>query len=307
MKVILNEKKYVEDCLKYGRINNKPGRTLALMAQYYYDFGGYRKKKIAELLVEFMRKYYRGFDRNEKDFIKMCEGIANRTGGVALLEIDGLKITRAEIDAISALNNKKLEKLAFAFLCLQKVENARLPGKVAYISNDLKEVFEYANIETRKTNGRVAAMERLEMVNQLYTAGLLEFRPQSISNDIRVTCLNEDSETVMVVSDFRQLGYQYQQYKGAKVCNCVRCGVAFRPRKGKSDKYCSDACAHAVKTKELVCVDCGVTFITDARSDVRQCRCERCQKVKVREDNRRRKQKQRSKWVVMSRTENAKK
>lgn len=302
MKVILNEKKYVEDCLKYGRINNKPGRTLALMAQYYYDFGGYRKKKIAELLVDFMRKYYRGFDRNEKDYIKMCEGIANRTGGVALLEIDGLKITRAEIDAISALGNKKLEKLAFALLCLQKVENTRSPGKNVYITNDLKEIFEYANIDSRKTNGRVAAMERLTLVNQLYDAGLIEFPPR-IQNDIMVKFVNEDSETVMVVSDFRQLGYQYQQYKGAKVCNCVRCGVAFRPRKGKSDKYCSDACAHAVKTREIVCVDCGVTFTTDARSDVRQCRCERCQKVKVREDNRRRKQKQRSKWVVMSRTD----
>ena len=53
MNFILNEKKYVENALTTGDYADDIYKTLVLLAQYYYQYCGYRKVKITNLLFLF--------------------------------------------------------------------------------------------------------------------------------------------------------------------------------------------------------------------------------------------------------------
>lgn len=285
--ILLNERKYVEDCIKYGRIDKKPGRTLALMAQYHYDIGGFRKKKIAEMLIDFMAKYYKPYQNNPRGYDAMCEKIARKTGGRPLIELSGVNVTATEMQTINQIHNKALEQLAFTLLCIAKVEFARNLAKHDWFELNIAQVCNIARITG--TN-----RDKAGLISQLKDRGLIQMPKTGNSNKIRVTFMDDTADIALFVSDFRQLGYIYLKHIGFKFYTCPRCGMINKLAK-KDEKPCKYCDKHyPIKTVDITCVDCGLTVAKDARAG-RQCRCAACQQVKAREDARRRKQKQRAK------------
>ena len=282
--IVLNEKEYAEECLKNKTISNKPFRTLSILAKYYYHVCGYRAKKIAALLMDFMANYYPRYDCNKMDWDNNIEKIAANAGKYTLFQIDGIWITESELKVIEDLHNKVLERLAFTMLCLAKFNNAKNPKNNGWVNLDAKDIFALARI-----TGNIES--RYERLGKLYQSSLLELPKKNDNLSCRVTFIDEDSPKKIFVSDFRELGYEYLKYKGENFVRCRECGILVRGNKAGTKKYCSLCAAYRPKnTKTIYCVDCGSAVVV-AGNNKRTIRCRECQAEHTKEYDRKRKSK----------------
>lgn len=265
-------------------MDSKPFNTLSILAKYYYHCFGYRKKKITSLLLDYLSKYYPRYELNELSWQTSVEKIASNAGSFELFEISGVKVTKSEMETILGLKNKVLERLAFTMLCLAKLNNIKNPRNNGWVNADSKEIFSYARISCK-------ADEREVKIGKLWQMGLLEFSKRNDNLNCRVTFVDNEGDEELFVSDFRELGYEYQKYKGENFIRCAECGILTRGNKNGTKKYCKDCSTYTPQeTKTMVCVDCGKSFEVDARIS-NKCRCTGCQderdrKLKV-ERNRR--------------------
>lgn len=284
--IVLNEKEYAEECLKNKTIDDKPFYTLSILAKYYYYCFGYRKKKITELLIDFMEKAYPRYSCNKAMWDDNIEKIAKNVGKYTLYEIDGVWITKAELETIENIKNKVLERLAFTLLCFAKLANIKNPNNTGWVNNDAKEIFTLARISCSVSN-------RYERLGELHQLSLLEF-PKRIDNlSCRVTYINNDSEKVLFISDFRELGYEYLKYKGENFIRCRECGILIRNNKAGTKKYCSKCSGYIPQeVKTVICVDCGKEFEVDSKNN-QTCRCNNCYTIYRRNYYRENKRKQR--------------
>lgn len=265
--IILNEKEYAESCLQDGMVGKKPFLTLFILAKYYYQCG-YRKKKIANLLFDYLSKYYPRYELNEFDWQTSIEKIAANAGSYPLYQISGVKITKSEIEVISDLHSKVLERLMFTMLCLAKFNNEKNPKNNGWINTDAKDVFTCARICCKSE-------EREIKIGELWQQGLLEFSKRNDNLNCRVTFIDNDGEEELFISDFRELGYEYQKYKGENFIRCAECGILTRGNKNGTKKYCSDCSTYTPQSsKRIVCVDCGNEF--ESHPSSRKIRCEGC-------------------------------
>lgn len=283
--IILNEKDYAEDCLRKHEINTKPFQTLSILAKYYYYCKGFRYKKIVKLLTEYIERCYPNYVNNKMSWENTIDKLAKNVKKYTLYEIEGVSITSNEMSVIDALNNEVLKRLAFTLLCLAKLGNLRNINNNGWVNNDAKEIFELARIACTAENRYV----NLGMLGNL---GLLEF-PKRLDNlSARVTFIDPTGDEVLFVSDFRELGYEYLNYKGGNFTRCSNCGKLFRNNKCKSKRYCN-SCAHPepMGTKRIRCVDCG-KYITVSAKDNQTNRCNDCYAIYRRKYHRENKRKQ---------------
>ena len=92
--------------------------------------------------------------------------------------------------------------------------------------------------------------------------------------------MDDESEKVFQVCDFRELGYEYLKYKGENYIRCSECGILTKGNKNGTKKYCSSCAQYSPQeTKTIKCVDCGADFIVDARV-MSKCRCDGCQIIR---------------------------
>lgn len=268
--IILDEKKYAEKCLENGLMDSKPFNTLSILAKYYYHHLGYRKKKIASLLLDYLSKYYPRYEFNEFSWKESIDKIARNVGKHKLYEISGVKITKSEMKTIQNIHNKVLERLAFTMLCLAKFYNLKNPKNNGWVNTDSKEIYKYARISCK-------AIEREIKIGKLRNMGLIELPKKNGNLNCRVTFINDDDDEELFISDFRELGYEYLLYKGGNFIRCAECGILTRGNKSGNKKYCKDCATYTPKgTKMITCVDCGKEFEVDALS--RRIRCDMCHK-----------------------------
>lgn len=270
--IVLNEKEYAEQCLKSKTIGDKPFFTLSILAKYYYHCHGYRKKKITDLLISFISECYPRYSCNRADWDAHIEKLAASAGKYKLFEIDGIWITRAELDTIEGIHNKVLERLAFTMLCLAKLGNARNRKNNGWVNYTAKDIYSMARISC-------SVIDRYEKLSQLNQLSLLEFPKKNDNLSSRVTYVDDDSEKILFIYDFRELGYEYLKYKGENFIRCHECGILIRNNKAGTKKYCHQCAAYSpIETKEIVCVDCGNEFRVDARIS-NKIRCSCCQEI----------------------------
>lgn len=270
--IVLNEKEYAEQCLKSKTIGDKPFFTLSILAKYYYHCHGYRKKKITDLLISFISECYPRYSCNRADWDAHIEKMAANAGKYTLFEIDGIWITRAELDTIEGIHNKVLERLAFTMLCLAKLGNARNCKNNGWVNYTVKDIYSMARISC-------SVIDRYEKLSQLNQLSLLEFPKKNDNLSSRVTYVDDDSEKILFIYDFRELGYEYLKYKGENFIRCHECGILIRNNKAGTKKYCHQCAAYSpIETKEIVCVDCGNEFRVDARIS-NKIRCSCCQEI----------------------------
>lgn len=270
--IVLNEKEYAEQCLKSKTIGDKPFFNLSILAKYYYHCHGYRKKKITDLLISFISECYPRYSCNRADWDAHIEKMAASAGKYTLFEIDGIWITRAELDTIEGIHNKVLERLAFTMLCLAKLGNARNRKNNGWVNYTAKDIYSMARISC-------SVIDRYEKLSQLNQLSLLEFPKKNDNLSSRVTYVDDDSEKILFIYDFRELGYEYLKYKGENFIRCHECGILIRNNKAGTKKYCHQCAAYSpIETKEIVCVDCGNEFRVDARIS-NKIRCSCCQEI----------------------------
>lgn len=273
--IILNERIFAENCLRNGQITGKPFATIAILAKYYYSLG-YRKKDITSLLIEFLEKNYPRYGDNKLEWNANIEKLAANAGKYTLHEIDGVWITKSEIETIANIHNRVLERLMFTFLCLAKFANIKNPQNNGWVNINDKEIFTLARISC-------TTQERDIRIGNLYKLGLLEFPKRNDNLSCRVTFIDNESEKMFKVSDFRELGYEYLRYNGENYINCADCGVLTKGNKAGTKRYCSSCAQYTpVKTKKIQCADCGVEFEVSAKAS-NKYRCNACQSVVNRE------------------------
>lgn len=286
--IILNELNYAEQCIKDGIIDDKPFFTLSILAKYYYHHLGYKKRKIIDELTEFLSLNYPRYQDSKADWDATIETIAANCQKYPLYEIEGIWITKAEMDSIKAIHNKVLERLAFTMLCLAKLAIRKNDNANGWINEDAKTIFSLARI-----SGSV--LDRNIRIGQLAEIGILELPKKNDLMSVRVTIVNDNSENLLFIHDFRELGYEYLKYCGQNIIRCAECGILVRGNKAGTKRYCSDCAAYIPQgTKKITCIDCGKIVAIDSKNN-KTCRCEECQLIANKENARLRKQKQRSK------------
>lgn len=276
MNFILNEKEYVENALASGDYADDIYKTLVLFAQYYYQYCGYRKVKITNLLLDFLVKNYAPYAHNKRQWAATCEKIARKTGGKTLLEISGVWVTASELETIAKIANKTLARLAFTMLCIAKLNNAKNTKNNNWVNLDSKDIFNAARVAGSRTQRDLRIADLLDL-------GLIELPKNNSKLNIRVSFLDDNSRNKLFVSDFRELGnlYRAEIEKNEKFRKCNTCG--------KYSKYglCGDCqkqqkakeieAEYIANTNEIVCVDCGKSFRVEKRIK-NKCRCDECQK-----------------------------
>ena len=278
--ILLNEKRFAESCLKAGLNGQKPYFVLSILASYYSG-EGCKRKEIREKLMDYLRKYYPRYDLDECDWEEIADKLSAKAGKRELFEIEGVSISKKEIETISGIKDKVLERLAFTLLCIAKLNNIKNPKNNGWVNTDTKDIFSYARITCN-------AFDRDVKIGMLGRMGLLEF-PKRLDNlNIRVTFICDDGEEALFVSDFRELGYEYLLYCGQNFIRCAECGILIRGNKNGTKLYCGNCAAYTPKDmKEIYCIDCGTKFSVNSKNR-KSHRCPSCQKVANRENARKR-------------------
>lgn len=275
--IILNEKEYVEEhYLKNNEVDLKPYFTLTLLAKYYYHCLGYRKKKIQQLLSEYLSENYPRYSVSRGAWDETIDRIAKNAGRKPLYEIDCIWITQAELDTLDKVADKRMQLVAFTLLCLAKLYNMQKTTNNNWVNNDTKEIFDLARVN-------INMEERDYMLHDIHMLGLIDFPKETGNLANRVMFINDDSEKVLRITDFRELGREYLLYKGGNFIRCSGCGLLI-PKKTNT-RYCQKCSAmkpEPIKKndsmKEVTCIDCGKIFLVSAKN-TKTCRCDECQIV----------------------------
>lgn len=268
--IILNELDYAELVLRDKTFEGKPYQTLMILAKYYCHRFGYSQEKIVDLLCEFMEQAYPRYSEDKKGWKATIEKIALSSKKYKIHEIEGVWITRSELDMIEGIHDKVLERLMFTILCLAKLAMRKNVQSSGWVNEETKNIFSLARISC-------SSGDRNKKIGMLAKLGLVEFPKRTDSLSIRVTFIDDESEGILFIRDFRELGYEYMKYKGGNFIRCSECGILTRGNKNGTKRYCSSCIAYTPQPKkEIVCIDCGKTFSVGG-SNKRTIRCEECQ------------------------------
>lgn len=279
MTLIMNEKKEAEKIISDGIIGNKVNETLSLLARYYCHAESKKPSEIRKLLNEFMTLNYKNY--HPEDWEQLIQRYSDKAKKYPLVEIDEISVTKNELTTIRQINNKKLEKLAFVLLVIAKFCNMRNEKNNSWVLVD-----EYNILQRARITGTTLA--QYSCFYDLAKMDLITYSKKVDNINVRVGYIDNDSEVEMLVTDLRELGYQYLMYKGDKGDNfikCAECGIVTRYTSNHK-KYCKDCAGYQpVGTKKIICCDCGEEFTIDARI-TNKIRCDDCQLVVNRERKR---------------------
>ena len=241
MPVVLNEKKQAEYIIEKGEVGNKPTSTLFLLAKYYRQKENLNKEQTFNKLNEFMEKNYKNY--NSATWEDIIEDISKKANKYPLREIDYIEITKSEIDTIRNVCNIKYEKLVFTMLCYAKLYNKISDKNNGWVNTDIKELFRVARVSVKYRN------DKFLYLNDLETAGLISFSNKNDNLNLRVAFVDNDSETVLKIDDFRELGYEYLNYIGdGKFIRCDCCKRLVRKTNNKC-LYCHQ-CKKYIKNEQ---------------------------------------------------------
>lgn len=313
MTVILNEVKKAEHILELDKeknkresvIGSKPSYTLQLLARYFKQVMRLKDKEITERLEDIMKRNYK--DYNKVLWENKIEQCVKKAAKTRLNEIDGVGITRKELDLIASLNNIDQEKLVFSMLCYAKFYNTINPKNNNWINVSLTELFKTARVYSKKGyNNKLVIndvkdlydVEKVDVeTGEITTVKWITLATLIESNNIKLNFVDDSIDYELIVDDYRELGYTYLKHKtgDSQYKHCKYCGVLFKETsKQNPHDYCKEhRDMEQQEFKIITCVDCGKE-IEVSSLDRKTCRCESCQKEyrKMWDRERKRKKKQ---------------
>lgn len=244
--------------------------TVFILARYYRTEKNKKRKIIEKELEHFLESKCVTYQEKKSYWHGVIEKAIDRAMKKKLQIVDGVRITKTEINTISSIGNKSLEKLAFTLLCLAKYRDILNKKNNSWVNYDFKEIFSLARISC-------PASERPLYINKLYNLGLLSFSKKVDNTSVRVNYICDASDFALFVSDFRELGYEYLKFLGENYIRCADCRILIKGNKNGTKRYCSKCAGNTVqKIKKVVCVDCGKDFYVRSKNH-KSVRCTDCQ------------------------------
>ena len=244
MNIVLNELEWARCAIMDRNLGRKPYETLVRVAKLYI-YEGNNKASVRRNLEDFIARCEPGTPLpGWGDTIERAIKMASKYKPV---QLDHVSVTQPEMDIISKLESKQLQRLAFTLLCISKYWDAVHPQNDHWIKNTDAEIFKMANINT-------SIKRRCQMYTQLVEHGLIAFPKKVDSVNIHVL-FQKDGDSALDVDNFQNVGYQYQYYCGnSGFFRCAECGLVVhdsRTGSGRRQKYCRD-CAITMKLKQNV-------------------------------------------------------
>lgn len=264
MEISINEREYINTVASTAKEYSRKSELeydLKLYATLLSENKELSQKEKHSLMYDFLRKHYRKhtLDDSWDEIIdkKLKEGknykFFESSGGVP--------ITEKEMDTIAAIEDDKQEKLAFTLLVLAKRQHMANPENVGWVNYNDREIKERCNITQDDYDDCLAELE---------DSGLIVYPKKTTNDNIRVMYLDDGEEKYMI-TDFRNIGLQYEGLTGKRtIFHCPVCGAV-----RKYNKPCPD-CEAKPKTKTATCPDCGIVFEVDARANRGILRCPTC-------------------------------
>ena len=196
MTIVLNEHEWARDMIESRSLGAKPFETLSRVAKYYID-KDYSKKEVRGMLDTFLLQCEP--TASLPKWSETLDYAVARALKYDAIKIDGIEITKPEMERIDALEGKQIRR--------------------------------YFNLNE---------------------VGMVQFSKKVDNTNVRV-CFITPGETAMVVTDFRNLGYQYLKYHGEPYFECQNCGITVKSENatGRKQKYCKE-CAVEIHMKQTV-------------------------------------------------------
>lgn len=244
MPVVLNETKQAEYIIEKGEVGTKPTSTLFLLGKYYRQKENLDKEQTANKLNEFMVANYKNY--NPALWEEAIEDIAKKANKYPLREIDSIGITQSELDKIAELHNIKYEKLLFTMLCYAKLYNTISENNNGWVNTDIQELYRVARVTVKYRK------DKFLFLNDIEKTGLISFSNKNDNLNLKINFFDMDDESVLDISDFRELGYEYLNYIGdGNFIRCSECNRLVRKKSNKdfSTKYCKE-CAVIIQNQQ---------------------------------------------------------
>lgn len=243
MSIVLNEYDWAERAINNHDIGKKPIETLNRVSKYYLE-NHYSKREIRKLLDTFMMQC--DPQVSLVHWSDVLDKVAKNAGKYPLIRLDGIDISKPELEKIETLGGKQIRRLAFTLLCVAKYWDCVPEQNNHWVNSPDKEIMQMANIKT-------SIKRQSLMFAELRNAGFIRFSKKIDNLNVQVLFMTP-GETAIHIQDFRNLGYQYLKYYGEPYFDCVNCGITTKiqePSRGRKQKYCP-SCAVELHTKQKV-------------------------------------------------------
>jgi hypothetical protein len=264
--MIFNELKYVEEMLKNGFLQTKYLLELKLLAKYLNKVEGLTKNKIKIRLKEFCKENWTKY--NEVKCLSIVQKATNYgiNNSNQLFTAEKINIYQSELDHIKSLQDIKLERLAFSFLVLSKVNRYRRNFYIKikediqnkkdinkekktgikinrelskinekYYINSISESLKYAKVSIKKSiqSDYIKILSDKKLI-KLTMVGSIEVLFVEVSNNNIIFSIDLSDNFI----------YEYLKYIGLYK-SCEKCNKPISPTNNKN-KYCKE-CAKEVK------------------------------------------------------------
>lgn len=230
MEIVLNEKKKAEEILSSNDIPSNPVQNVFLLSKYFYSLGQSKSEVLNNIETYLQRFPFLPLPKWQKTI----ERIVVKAKKHSLVEIQGIPISKTELETISQIPKESLQKLAFTLLCLAKFYNTVNPNNQNWCNTSDKDLFRMANI------GSLDSRRQQKLISELHELGMVGYSNIIDNINLRVMFIDQYEEVGTVITSYEDLGLQYLEYIGDKtVVRCKDCGKLVKKRSKRLD-YCPE-------------------------------------------------------------------
>lgn len=234
----MNERRRAEDVLSSVQETTNPIHNVYLLSRYYYA-QGMRQKEVLEKIEDYLRQF--PFLVLPK-WQQTVDKIVAKAKGKGLIEIKYVGITEKELAEIAKLRKESLKKLAFTLLCIAKYFNTIRPENNSWVNTPDKDVFRMSDIRT------LDCKRQQQLIRELYLLGLIGYSKVVDNVNLQVLFVDAETEPVLHIYQFDDLGYQYLEYVGdPSIVHCKCCGKLIKKTSCRKD-YCDECAVEARKS-----------------------------------------------------------
>ena len=234
----MNERRRAEDILSSVRETTNPIHNVYLLSRYYYA-QGMRQKEVLEKIEDYLRQF--PFLVLPK-WQRTVDKIVAKAKGKGLIEIEYVGITEKELAEIAKLRKESLKKLAFTLLCIAKYFNTIRPENNSWVNTPDKDVFRMADIRT------LDCKRQQQLIRELYLLGWIGYSKVVDNVNLQVLFVDTETEPILRIYQFDDLGYQYLEYVGdPSIVHCKCCGKLIKKTSCRKD-YCDECAVEARKS-----------------------------------------------------------
>ncbi|WP_252225014.1 MULTISPECIES: hypothetical protein [unclassified Clostridium] len=245
--LIVNEKEVCEKALYKKIIDKKPMKVIRLIIKKYLS-EGLSKEEIYIKVSDFLEEIYK--DKFNKSYWKKVVdgaiGTVSKYNNYNLVDIEKIEIYKEELENIEALNDIKLEKLAFILLVYAKINKIINPLSDGRINIKLSCIFKESILSVNKEK---ILLHKLVELKYLLTNTTCD------STTIKINYMKNDGDVSLIVENLKDLNaityyLEYRLNYKYKMCEVKNCRERFKLKSPNSPQTYCNKCAKKIELEK---------------------------------------------------------